>query len=441
MRNEYSYGMKQIQKLAMTKEMQMSINILQMSSAELSEYIEKEFVSNPLIEISDNSVSNIKEYGSLSSYGKVSINSEDISPLNFVSKEKTLKEYLHEQILEVEKDKKIRKTADYIVECLDDNGYFKVNEKVVAEELKITVDEVEKSLRLVQKLEPVGIGAKSLRECLIIQLDYLNINEPKLIQIISNNLEDIGKDNYKKIAKELSITRAEVQRYSEMIRKLEPRPSRGFYTGEDYKYIVPDAEIRKTDFGLEILMSERSVPSLIISSTYKKILQEKGDLETEKYVKERMEKAQNLIKSIQERKNTLRKILECVTSEQYDYFCGKVKFLKPMMIKDVAKELNCSESTVSRAVKDKFVLTEKGIVKVKELFTLNSIKCNNNEFSVSFIKNIIESLIEKENKKSPIPDQDIADNLKEKGIKISRRTVAKYREEMGIKSSHKRKIL
>ena len=441
MKNEYSYRMKQIHKLAMTKEMQLSINILQMSSAELSEYIEEEFVSNPVIEVDDNIDFNVKEYSNLNSYGKVSINSEDISPLNFVSKEKSLKEYLHEQILEVEKDKRLRKIADYIIECLDDNGYFKLSEEVVANKLGLTIEEVEDALKLVQSLEPVGIGARNLKECLIIQLRNLNIDDPKLLEIINNNLEDIGKDNYRKISEELKISRSEVQRYLQLIKKLEPKPSRGFYTGEDYKYIIPDAEIVKTELGLEILMNRRAVPNLVVNNTYKKILEDKNDTETKEYVKNKIEKAQYLIKSIQDRENTLESILRLVVNEQYDYFCGKSKFPKPMMIKNLAKELSCSESTVSRAVKDKFILTEKGIIKLKDLFSLNAVKCDEESMSVDGIKNIIKSFIDKEDKSNPISDQEIADKLKEQGINISRRTVAKYREEMGVKSSRKRKIL
>ena len=441
MKTEYSYKMKQTQKLAMTKEMQLSIKILQMSSEELSEFVEKEFVDNPVIEINENSAVNIKEFDfNIFNSKRNYSNANDVSPLNFVSKEKSLKEYLHEQILEMEKDKVIRKTADYIVECLNDSGYFEMKEEDISQRLSVDKGIVEKALKFIQSLEPYGVGARNLKECLLIQIYHLNLEDDIIVKIINNNLDDIGNDNYKKISKELNITRTEVQRYSRIIKSLEPRPSRGFYTGEDYKFIIPDAEIRKDGENLEIIMNEQAVPRIVISNMYKKILHEKKDDETERYVKDKLVRAEFLIKSIEERKNTLKRILEFIVDKQYEYFIERKKFLKPMTIKEAAETLNCSESTVSRAVKDKFILTSFGVIKIKDLFTVNSIRNSSKDVSVSYIKSIIEKIINEENKKNPISDQEIVEGLKKIDIAISRRTVAKYREEMGIKSSHKRKI-
>lgn len=441
MKTEYSYKMKQTQKLAMTKEMQLSIKILQMSSEELSEFVEKEFVDNPVIEINENSAVNIKEFDfNIFNSKRNYSNANDVSPLNFVSKEKSLKEYLHEQILEMEKDKVIRKTADYIVECLNDSGYFEMKEEDISQRLSVDKGIVEKALKFIQSLEPYGVGARNLKECLLIQIYHLNLEDDIIVKIVNNDLDDIGNDNYKKISKELNITRAEVQRYSRIIKSLEPRPSRGFYTGEDYKFIIPDAEIRKDGENLEIIMNDQAVPRIVISNMYKKILDEKKDDETERYVKDKLVRAEFLIKSIEERKNTLKRILEFIVDKQYEYFIERKKFLKPMTIKEAAETLNCSESTVSRAVKDKFILTSFGVIKIKDLFTVNSIRNSSKDVSVSYIKSIIEKIINEENKKNPISDQEIVEGLKKIDIAISRRTVAKYREEMGIKSSHKRKI-
>lgn len=441
MKTEYSYKMKQTQKLAMTEEMQLSIKILQMSSEELSEFVEKEFVDNPVIEINENSAVNIKEFDfNIFNSKRNYSNANDVSPLNFVSKEKSLKECLHEQILEMEKDKVIRKTADYIVECLNDSGYFEMKEEDISQRLSVDKGIVEKALKFIQSLEPYGVGARNLKECLLIQIYHLNLEDDIIVKIVNNNLDDIGNDNYKKISKELNITRAEVQRYSRIIKSLEPRPSRGFYTGEDYKFIIPDAEIRKDGENLEIIMNDQAVPRIVISNMYKKILDEKKDDETERYVKDKLVRAEFLIKSIEERKNTLKRILEFIVDKQYEYFIERKKFLKPMTIKEAAETLNCSESTVSRAVKDKFILISSGVIKIKDLFTVNSIRNSSKDVSVSYIKSIIEKIINEENKKNPISDQEIVEGLKKIDIAISRRTVAKYREEMGIKSSHKRKI-
>ena len=411
-----------------------------MSSEELNEFMEKEFVDNPLIEINENLPVNIKEIDfDFVKCGKNNIK-EDVSPLNFISKEKSLRDYLHEQILEVEADKIIRKTADYLVECLNYNGYFDMEVEEVAEKISVNIDVVNKSLKLLQSLEPYGIAARNLEECLLIQIKRLNIKDEKIIQIVKNNLKDIGNDDYLKIAKDLKITRAEAQRYSMIIRNLEPKPSRGFYTGEDYKYIIPDAEIRKVGETLEIIMNEKSLPQFIVSNTYKNMFQKGENVNAGQYVKDKLSRAELLIKSIEERKNTLKKILEYIVVRQYEYFMQKEKFLKPMTIKDTAQDLGFSESTVSRAVKNKFVLTAFGVLRMKDLFTINTIKNTSKDISVDYIKNLIEQVISKEDKKSPISDQEIVEKLKAKDIEISRRTIAKYREEMGIKSSRKRKI-
>lgn len=440
METRYSYGIKQMQKLAMTKEMQLSINILQMSTNELNEFMEKEFIENPVIEVNENLSVNIKESDFNIIREKSSNIRSDISPLNFVSVKKSLRDYLHEEVLEVEKDVIIRKTADYLIECLDDNGYFKMNEREIADKLSVDINIIDKALELIQSLEPHGIGARDLKECLLIQIKYLGIEEENLFNIIENNLEDIGNDDLGKISRELKITKSEAQRYSMIIRGLEPRPSRGFYTGEDYRYIIPEAEIRKIGENLEIIINEQSVPKFIVSSTYKKILREGKDKEAQQYVKDKIGRAEFLIKSIEERKNTLKQILEYVVKRQYSYFIGKKFFLKPMTIKEAAEELKYSESTISRAIKNKFILTTFGVLKIKDLFTINAIKNIENDMSVDYIKDSIKKIISKENKKNPLSDQEIAEKLKTMNIEISRRTVAKYREEIGIKSSRKRKI-
>lgn len=439
MKTGYFYGMKQIQKLAMTKEMQLSINILQMSTNELNEFMDKEFIENPVIEVKENVSVNIKESDFNVLKSKSSNIRSDISPLNFISTEKSLRDYLHEEVLEVEKDAVVKRVADYLIECLDDNGYFKMINSDIAEKLSVDVKIVDKALELIQSLEPHGIGARDLKECLLIQLRYLGVEEEKVFKIAENNLEDIGNDDFGKISRELKITKSEAQKYSMIIKSLEPRPSRGFYTGEDYKYIIPDAEIRKVGENLEIIINEQSVPKFMVSNTYKNILNEGKDKEIEQYVKDKISRAEFLIKSIEERKNTLKRILEYIVIRQYNYFMGKENYTRPMTIKEAAEELEYSESTVSRAIKNKFILTIFGVIRIKDLFTINAAK-NVDNMSVDYIKSVIEKLILEEDKKSPLSDQEIVEKLKDMKIDISRRTVAKYREEKGIKSSRKRKI-
>ena len=227
----------------------------------------------------------------------------------------------------------------------------------------------------------------------------------------------------------------------DLIKKLEPKPSRGFYTGEEVNYIIPDAEIKNVDGEFFILMNESVLPRLMINKTYRDVLRNNQDSETNTYVKEKINQALFLIKSIEQRKNTLYKVLECVVEKQNDFFKFGRQYIKPLTLKEVAEIINLHESTVSRAIKDKYVLTSYGTVKIKDLFASGLSSNNNEDMATSKIKNEIKKIIEEENKSKPLSDQLISSMLVEKNMNISRRTVAKYREELGIKSSSARKRL
>ena len=453
----YRYNLTQEQKLILTQEMQLSIKILQMGIGELREYIDKEFQENPILEIKDNNCNEEKKiidnkydykefikYLEFDNYGAESLSSyegsEEISVFNFISKKKSLKEFLKEQLLELKVDIYLKAISEYIIESLDNRGYLQIELKEIAEELNVSVSECEKALKIVQGLEPYGIGARNLKECLFIQLEKLNLLDENLQFIINNSLEDIANNRFSNIAKNLNISVRRAQAYGDLIKKLEPKPSSGFYTGEEVKYIIPDAEIRNIGGINYILMNDSVLPKLTISGSYKEILESNSEKSSEEYIKDKMDKAIFLIKSINERRSTLYKILEKIIEKQEDYFEKGRSFLKPMTLKDIAIELDLHESTVSRAIKDKYILTVFGTVKIKDLFVTGL--CSNNgkeEISVVNIKNKIKELINKEDKSKPISDQFICDELNKLSINISRRTVAKYREEMGIKSSSKRK--
>ncbi|MDU4472961.1 MAG: RNA polymerase factor sigma-54, partial [Clostridium perfringens] len=293
-------------------------------------------------------------------------------------------------------------------------------------------------------LEPAGIGARDLKECLEIQLERKGENDPIVKEIIYNHLDDLADNKYQVIAKDLAITPKKAQDYGDLIKTLEPKPSRGFYTGDEVGFIIPDAEIRKIDGEFLILMNDGVLPMLSVNPLYKDILKDStNDKEATEYVKEKIEKAMFLIKSIEQRKSTLYKVLQKILEKQKDYFEKGEKYLKPMTLKEIAEKLEMHESTISRAIRDKYILTSMGTIKIKNLF-VNSIsnkeKSNGEEdVTVINIKKALEEVIKKEDKRKPLSDQAISEILKEKGMVISRRTVAKYREELGIKSSSKRK--
>ncbi|MCR6513965.1 MAG: RNA polymerase factor sigma-54 [Clostridium chrysemydis] len=458
MKMDYSISLTQEQKLVMTQEMQMSIKLLQMSVTELREYIDKEYAENPVLNLKEDysEKSSISEdngmdkydykemikYFEFDNYGAQSYSSydnEDVSPFNFISEKKSLKEFLHEELMEMEVDNLTKEIGDYIIENLDHRGYLECKTKDIAEELNIGEEKVLEALEVVQDLEPYGIGARDIKECLLIQLDKLALDDEIMVEIVNNHLEDIANNKYGDIAKKFSISPREAQRYGDVVKKLEPKPSRGFYTGEEVKFIIPDAAIREFNDEYVIIMNDSVIPKLSISNTYKTIINNDENKETTDYVKEKLNKALFLIKSIEQRRSTLYRVLEKIIEKQKEYFKRGENFLKPMTLKEIAEELELHESTISRAIKDKYILIDRGTVKIKDLFT--TAIGNDEDLGVLKIKNRIKEIIDGENKSKPYSDQNISDMLKEENIKISRRTVAKYREEINIPSSSKRKRL
>lgn len=460
---DYRMKMTQEQRLILTQNMQQSIKLLQMSLHDLREYIDNEYSENPVLEINEEIISHddaqeneemqtediydhkkiVEELYSdnYDDRSEKNYSGQDVSPLNFIEKKVSLKEYLQEQLVEVNIDQYMLTICQYIVESLDDRGYLEISIEELAGELNISEGEVEKALKLVQSLEPYGIGSRNIKECLLIQSLKLNILDNIIEQIILNHLENIADNKYEVVGKDLNISPREAQRYGDLIKKLEPKPSRGFYTGEEVNYIIPDAEIKNIDGEFFILMNESVLPRLMINKTYKDVLQNNQDSETNAYVKDKINQALFLIKSIEQRKNTLHKVLECVIDKQKDFFKFGKQYIKPLMLKDVAEILEVHDSTVSRAIKDKYVLTSYGTIKIKDLFASGVSSNNNDDMATVKIKNEIKRIIDEENKGKPLSDQIISSMLGDKNINISRRTVAKYREEIGIKASSMRKRL
>ncbi|MDK0983404.1 RNA polymerase factor sigma-54 [Clostridium perfringens] len=456
---DFNLNLTQEQKLIMTQQMQLSIKLLQMSTYDLREYIEKEFSENPVLEAQYEDTKEVSKeqdrleykelvkylesdnYGS-QSYGEY--DEEGISPFTFISEPESLTDYLEGQILELPIDEYMRSVCSYMVECLDQKGYLDIKKEELINELDCSEETFNRALIVIQNLEPAGIGARDLKECLEIQLERKGENDPIVKEIIDNHLDDLADNRYQVIAKDLDITPKKAQDYGDLIKTLEPKPSRGFYTGDEVGFIIPDAEIRKIDGEFFILMKDGVLPILSVNPLYKDILKDStNDKEATEYVKEKIDKAMFLIKSIEQRKSTLHKVLQKILEKQKDYFEKGEKYLKPMTLKEIAEKLEMHESTISRAIRDKYILTSMGTIKIKDLF-VNSISNKEksdgeDDVTVINIKKVLEEVIKEEDKRKPLSDQAISEILKEKGMAISRRTVAKYREELGIKSSSKRK--
>lgn len=457
MKLDFNLNLTQEQRLIMTQEMQLSIKLLQMSTYDLRDYIENEFLENPILEGNFDFVQEDKKYDDkidykemikyleFDNYGSQSYGEynkeDDVSPFNFISEKESLTEYLKEQLIESEEDEYKKAIVSYMIENIDSRGYLDMSLEDICKELNISIELGQDSLEILQDLDPDGIGARDLKECLKIQLIKKGLLDDNLEIIIDEYLDLIADNKFNVIAKKLKITPREAQDLGDIIKNLEPKPSRGFYTGDEVKFIIPDAAIRKIDGQYFVVMNDGVIPKLSISNIYKEVLNNKEDKDTENYVKEKLNSAMFLIKSIEQRKSTLLRILEKIVEKQEKYFDKGQKYLRPMTLKEMAEMLGIHESTVSRAIKDKYILTSFGTVKIKDLFVtgLSVNKSDGEEVAVVNIKNNIKDIIDREDKQKPLSDQAICDYLNEKKLNISRRTVAKYREELGIKSSSKRK--
>ena len=438
------------QKLVMTMEMQLSVKLLQMSTYDLLTHINKELEENVTLEAKNNDdnesdiefkklIDFLKNNNTDSSSKEYKGNDEEVSPLNFVEAKKSLKDYLKEQVIDLEINKVEKKLCYYLIEDLNSSGYIEDDLSDIANKNNCDIRVVEKALSIIQSLEPIGIGARNLRECLKIQLIRKNIEDENIYIIIDEYLEEVSKAKYSYIAKELNLDLNKVQKYVDIIKTLEPKPSRGFFTGDETSYIIPDAIIKRIEDEFVIVMNDSVLPKLNINNTYSEIISSCEEKEVVDYVKEKVNKAMFLIKSIESRRQTLYSVILNILEIQKDYFLYGEDYLKPLTIKTVADNLKFHESTVSRAIKDKYIAIPSGrVVRIKDFFT-NSLTGNDGEVSTYNIKRRIISIIENEDKKKPLSDSAICNILKNEGIEISRRTISKYRDELNILSSAQRK--
>ena len=405
---DFSLKLKQNMKLILTQDMKLSMNILEMSSSNLKELIEKEVNKNPMLEIVYSPRSNSH-----------STDEETTSPLDFISKEKSLFDFLEEQLSYLKLSKKFRDICYYIINNLDDRGYLSISKSDIKKIFKISTKELQEVFNIIYSLEPHGIGAENLKDCLKIQLTIKDKKDPLLFSIIDNYLEDLGDKNFEFIAENLNVSADRIKSYLSLIQTLDPIPARGYFVGNKTRYIVPEAKIEIIDKTLKVTLNEDSFPKIKLSS---------ADISD----KTNYQNALNLIKAIEKRYITLEKILNLLIVKQFDFFFLGKEHLKTLTLKDIASELNLHISTISRAIKEKFIETPQGIIEIKSLFIGSS--------ETIIIKKLIEEFIHDENKYFPLSDEKISYLLKNKGFSIARRTVAKYRDELGILSTRERKI-
>ncbi|WP_066503620.1 RNA polymerase factor sigma-54 [Abyssisolibacter fermentans] len=450
MRLGFDLTLQQTQKLIMTPELRQAIKILQYSSLEIVDHVKNQIESNPMLDFniktnSDDQYNSIdwKDYAKKQSFSNYEAprddkDDNDYSFEKFYKVEESLKEHIMIQLEISELKSKQREIGEFIIECIDDNGYLSVTLETISQQLSVSIQEVEDVLELIQTFDPVGIGSLNLKDCLMLQLDYKFIDDPNVYEVVENYLEDVAYNRITKISKELSITSKRVQEIFDIIKSLEPKPGRGFSNKhDDIKFVKPDVTLEQVNGEFVIVVNDNTAPRLIISNYYKKLLSS-GDENTTKYLNNKFNSAMWLIKSIEQRRQTIYNVVKSILKYQGDFFIKGDKALKPLTLKEVAGDIGVHESTVSRATNGKYIQTPKGLFELKYFFSSG---VNNTEggIAATSIKSMIKEMISGENTKKPLSDQVIANKLKEKGIKISRRTVAKYRDELNIPSSSGRR--
>jgi len=463
MRMSYNLNLEQTQKLIMTPELKQAIEILQYNALELNQFIHEELMNNPILELEQSKGENeiTKENLKKDEHPMEAIDwkefvvddekyrysqkisrpqEEGISFDNYVSSETTLIEHLLFQLHFTLLDQKLIKIGKYIIQNIDGNGYLTISNHEVMKKFGISYDTVEDIIKIIQTFDPIGVCARNLKECLLIQLQQNGIEDALAIEIINNYLEELANNKLSYIAKKLDVPTQKVQEACDFIKTLEPKPGRAFSSLRDIRYITPDVTVEKVGKEYVIIIKDVTAPRLIINSYYRKLLMNNDiEINTSSYINKKLNSALKIIKSIQQRRNTIYKVVKALIDFQIDFFERGTMYLKPLTLKEVADAIGVHESTVSRAVNGKYMESPRGIFELKYFFQSGVSSNYGDNVSSESIKSIIRDLIDNENPKKPLSDQAISNELNNIGINISRRTIAKYRDEMNILSSSKRK--
>ena len=458
-------SLKQTQKLVMTPEMQLSIHMLQMPLLELKETMEQELVENPMLElkketdtvnaedsVEDSPDAQIKE--ELEQFAKFerdwqeyysqSHEKEDTRGKQekrdyaetLITNSSGLREHLFKQLHLVKLSDDDYKIGEIIINEINDDGYLQSSVNELASITNVSPKGVEKILGIIQLFDPAGVGARTIDECLLIQIKSMGKGNTYNQQMVKHHLGDIGKKSYKSIAKNINISEHEVIKEAELICSLEPKPGRQ-YNSLQIKYITPDITLKKADKEDEyiIIINNEELPMIRINPLYRKLVQSCGEEKAKKFLLEKFKSAIWLLKSIKQRQTTISKVTKYIIKYQKEFLEKGLSHLKPLILQEVADATEMHQSTISRAISNKYIQTPHGLLPLKYFFSGGV----SNFVSSTYIKAKIGHLIENEDRNKPISDQKIADKLNTLGIDIARRTVAKYREALNILPSSLRK--
>jgi len=428
------------QKQTMSQAQIQALEVLAMDNVELDAFLQNEYLENPMLEhqasseISD-TVNPFKEWHSTNTlspkYNEYTYNHDDDEYQNeTVAKEEgLLRDYVLGQLDLKRYSDAEQKVMVYLIDCLDDTGYFTIPIDEVAKTNRVDKSLVKLCLQDLQMLEPYGIFAPDLPHCLLRQLEVLGINDDKLNEIILQYLEEVGSGKISTISRCMELTTLQVRKYISIIETLNPKPLSGFSV-ENTTYIVPDLIFQITHGHWEVILNDQWIGDYKLSDYYLNLMDTTKSKELLEYFNSKAQRASLLLKSIEQRRTTMFKLGEALLKWQSPYFCGTGN-LNPMTMADIAESMGVHVSTISRCVKGKYIQYPQKTLLIKTLFSISE---------SDSIKNLIREIVDRENKKKPHSDQALTNLLEARQIHISRRAIAKYRDELGIKGSFERKI-
>lgn len=440
---QMDFGLVQEQrlKLVMTPELRQAIQILQFSATDLHQYIQEQMTENPMLELLEPNRGLSFSLQRKSKHKSPSFSSAADDWMNHIAgPAPSLIEVLEEQLLDYSMPERMRKICKDLIYSLDERGYLDIDFPEYCKRLQIGVQMLNRCLEIIQSMEPAGVGARSLAECIVLQLRRLDPPDSLAIEMTLHHLQDIAEGKWKKISQSLQVDIEEAKGSLEVIRKCNPHPG-SQYSVEHPHYIFPDVMVESSNGEFVVSINEDTYPELSVSSYYQDLLRYKERLKEDEilYTKNMMQSALWLIKGIKQRKDTIIKVSEVIVSKQEEFFRSGVDYIKPLNLKQVAEKLQLHESTISRATQNKYMETPHGLFPFRFFFPSGLPTYFGEDLSTRSVKSKIQRIIQDEDQKRPLSDQKISNLLRQEGIRISRRTVAKYREEMGIAASIIRK--
>ncbi|KAF6573687.1 MULTISPECIES: RNA polymerase factor sigma-54 [Paenibacillus] len=435
------YGLQQEQtfRLAMTPELRQAITILQYSSVDLMSYLHEQANENPIIDLAEIDMS-IERINTEEEYS-LRKNDNPVDLLDFVSNPAdNLYRHLKAQLGMVRGLSKLQQMIGmFLIGNLNEKGYLELDVNTAAGILDVPTDEVENILALIQGFEPAGIAARSLEECLLLQLRYAGNDDVYLEEIVRHHMVNLSCNRIQKIADALGIDIHMVQQMTDQIRKLNPCPGAAFAPYER-QYHIADISVEKSKNDYVVTVNDITVPRVGINPFYQSMLRKPAMEEEKRFLREKMNTALWLIHSLEQRRLTLMRVAQAIVDRQREFFEHGVYHLKSMTQKEIAGITGLHESTISRAVSNKYMQTPRGLFELKYFFTSALGSKDGDATSSESAKMRIKQIIDSEEKQKPFSDQAITERMAKEGLELSRRTVAKYREELGYLSSARRKV-